>query len=137
MKTKGVQQGKTRWAHYSIAYHFVWIPKYRRPVLLDDVQAAFNELVAECCERHGFTLLECETDQDHVHVFVSAPPSWAPATIVGYLKGYTSRFLRLRFNRLVKICRKDPLWTKAYYVGTAGATTSEAIRKYIAESQGR
>lgn len=28
MKTK-----KTRYAHYNINYHFVWIPKYRRKIL--------------------------------------------------------------------------------------------------------
>ena len=24
-----MQAKKTRWTHYQIAYHFVWIPKYR------------------------------------------------------------------------------------------------------------
>jgi len=27
-KEGGMQAGKTRWAHYHIAYHLVWIPKY-------------------------------------------------------------------------------------------------------------
>lgn len=33
-----LQAGKTRWCHYNIAYHFVWIPKSRRKVLRRDVQ---------------------------------------------------------------------------------------------------
>ena len=28
------QEGKTRYTHYSIAYHLVWISKYRRKILV-------------------------------------------------------------------------------------------------------
>ena len=74
-----MQTGKTRWTHDSIAYHLVWIPKYRRKVLTGEVQKAAKERMAECCERHDLTLLALETDQDHVPVFVSAPPRFSPA----------------------------------------------------------
>ncbi|WP_134373246.1 IS200/IS605 family transposase, partial [Candidatus Methylacidiphilum fumarolicum] len=86
-----LQTGKTRWAHYQIAYHFVWIPKYRRRILSGEVDAACKALLAECCRQHGFRLPALETDIDHVHCFVSASPRWSPSTIVGLLKGYTSR----------------------------------------------
>jgi predicted ATP-dependent protease len=35
----GLQAGKTRWTHYQTGYHLVWMPKYRRKVLRDDVAA--------------------------------------------------------------------------------------------------
>jgi REP element-mobilizing transposase RayT len=38
MDESGMQVGKTRYTHYSIAYHLVWIPKYRRRVLTGEVQ---------------------------------------------------------------------------------------------------
>ncbi len=132
-----MQEGKTRWTHYSIAYHLVWIPKYRRKVLTGEVQKATKELIAECCERHDLTLLALETDQDHIHVFVSAPPRVSPAEIANLLKGYSSRYLRERFPHLKRVCGKDHLWTQAYYVGTAGTVSAEIIRRYIMESQGK
>ena len=132
-----MQSGKTRWAQYSIAYHFVWIPKYRRKILTGDIQKAAKELIAESAQRHGLTILEMETDEDHVHVFVSAPPRFSPAEIANLLKGYSSRYLRERFPKLKKICGKDPLWAQAYYVGTAGEVSSEVIRRYISECQGK
>ena len=89
-----MQDGKTRWTHYSIAYHLIWIPKYRRKVLTGEVQKATKELIAECCERHDMTLLALETDQDHVHVCVSAPPRFSPAEIANLLKGSSSRYRR-------------------------------------------
>lgn len=131
-----LQTGKTRWCHYQTAYHFGWIPKYRRRVLTGEVQVAAKAAIEACCVRHGFTLLALETDEDHVHCFVSAPPRWAPATIVGLLKGYSSRQLRAQFPALKKRCGKESLWTSAYYAGTAGAVSAAVIRRYIAECQG-
>ncbi len=133
----GLQTGKTRWTHYQIAYHLVWIPKYRRRILTGEVQRACKDLVTECCERHGLTLLEQETDEDHIRVFVSAPPRMSPAQIANLLKGYTSRYLRERFPGLTKKTGKDHLWTQAYYVGTEGNVSAEVIRRYIAESLGK
>lgn len=45
------------------------------------VQKATKRLFQECCERPGLTLLALETDEDHIHVFVSAPPRFSPALI--------------------------------------------------------
>ncbi|MBI3961780.1 MAG: IS200/IS605 family transposase [Deinococcus sp.] len=132
-----MQTGKTRWTHYHIAYHFVWIPKYRRRILIGEVRAETKRLIAECCDRHGLALLAMETDDDHVHVFVSAPPRFSPADIAGLLKGYSSRYLRERFPNLKNKCRKEHLWTQAYYVGTAGNVSAEVIRRYIQACPGK
>ncbi|MHB8253173.1 MAG: IS200/IS605 family transposase [Acidiferrobacter sp.] len=139
-----MQTGKTRWTHYQIAYHFVWIPKYRRKIFTGEGEAlwaawpmACKKLIEECCIQQGFVLLALETDVDHVHCFVSAKPRWAPTTIVGLLKGYTSRKLREQFPKLKKVCGHEQLWTQAYYVGTAGSVSAEVIRRYIQECQGQ
>ena len=132
-----LQVGKTRWTHYQTGYHLVWIPKYRRRIFTDGVTAETKRLMAECCERNGLVLLSCETDDDHVHVFVSAPPRWSPAQIANVLKGYSSRYLREKFPELKKLCGREQLWTQAYYVGTAGTVAAEVIRRYIEECQGK
>ena len=137
METSSLQVGKTRYTHYSIAYHLVWLPKYRRKILTGDVQAETKRLITECCERQGLALLALETDLDHIHVFVSAPPRFSPALIANLLKGYSSRYLREKFPRLKKVCGKDHLWTSSYYVGTAGVVATETIRRYIMECQGK
>lgn len=128
--------GSTSWCHYQIAYHFVWIPKYRRKILQGTVETRFKELVFECGKKYHLRILALETDIDHVHCFISATPSWSPAKIVGYLKGYTSRYLREEFPCLKRKCGKTQLWTVAYYVGTAASVSQEVIRRYITECQG-
>jgi len=78
-----------------------------------------------------------ETDEDHLHVFVSAPPRFSPAMIDNLLKGHSSRYLRERFPHLKKVCGKEHLWTQSYYLGTAGAGSAETIKRYIVECQGK
>ena len=137
MKENGLQVGKTRYTHYSIAYHLVWIPKYRRRILTGEVQKETKRLIAQCCERQGLTLLALETDEDHIHVCVGAPPRFSPALIANLLKGYSSRFLREKFPQLKKVCGKGHLWASSYYVGTAGNSSAETIRRYLVECQGK
>ena len=74
-----LQSAKTRWAHYQTGYHLVWIPKYRRRDLVDAVANETKRLIADCCRANTLPLIAIETDMDHVHVFVSAPPRWSPA----------------------------------------------------------
>ncbi|MBT9282556.1 MAG: transposase [Hydrogenibacillus schlegelii] len=44
MKTR-----KTRYAHYNINSHFVWIPKYRRKVLTGAVADELERLIRKVC----------------------------------------------------------------------------------------
>ena len=136
MKNKGLQQGKTRWTRYQTGYHLIWIPKYRKKVLVGEVQKELKALIRKCADKHGFSIIAVETDIDHVHVFVSAPPRFSPAWLANLLKGYTSRMLREKFPFLKRKCGRDKLWTSAYYVGTAGEVSSETIIRYITECQG-
>ena len=102
-----------------------------------EVQVETKRLIKECCDRHGLTLLALETDEDHIHVFVRAPPRFSPALIANLLKGYSSRYLREKFPHLKKVCGKDHLWTSAYYVGTEGLVSAEIITRYITQCQGK
>jgi putative transposase len=99
--------------------------------------AETKRLLHECADKYQMKIIALETDIDHVHVFVSAPPRMSPSYIANLLKGYSSRFLRLKYPNLKKLCGKEQLWTKAYYVGTAGNMSAETIRRYISECQGK
>jgi hypothetical protein len=65
METDGLQVGKTRDTHSSIAYHLVCVPKYRRRVLTGEARQEAKRLIAQCCERRGLKKLSLETDEDH------------------------------------------------------------------------
>ena len=129
-----MQTKKTRWSHYLCNYHLVWIPKYRRKILTGEVARELEKLLREVVEKSGMEIISLSIQPDHVHVFLSAPPRFAPAEIVNLLKGYTSRKLRERFPEL-KAVHPRSLWVRSYYVGTAGHVSQETIKRYIEEAQ--
>lgn len=125
---------KTRYSVYNINYHFVWIPKYRKPVLVDKVAEKLKEIFSTVATQNEMEILGVEVMPEHVHLFISAPPRYSPAWIVNAFKGTSARWLREWFPHLEREIR-GKLWTRTYYVGTAGAVTAETIRKYIEEQE--
>ncbi|MBX6423430.1 IS200/IS605 family transposase [Thermosulfurimonas sp. F29] len=113
---------------YLLNYHFVWIPRRRRPVLVGRVAERLKELILEKAGELKLEVLELAIQPDHVHLFVSAPPNLAPNQIMFRIKGYTARVLRREFPWLRKL---PSMWTRAYFVSTAGNVSSETIRRYI------
>jgi putative transposase len=59
---------------------------------------------------------------DHVHLFVNCPPTLAPCEIIFRVKGWSSRVLRQEFPHLPRL---PLLWTRSYFVGTAGNVSSD------------
>lgn len=125
---------KTRNSIYNLNYHIVWIPKYRRKLFTGQMELRLGEIIRESCIRNGISVLALEIMPGHIHLFVSAPPRWSPSEIVNIIKGYSSRKMRQEFLQLKKMI-KDKLWTRTYFIGSAGTVTSETIKKYIAEQK--
>ena len=125
---------KTRHAVYQINYHFVWCPKYRRPVLTGNISDRLVQLIPQKVTELEGEVIELVVRPDHVHLFSSFPPTLAPNQIMYRIKGSTSRQLRTEFPSLKS--RLPSLWTHSYYVGTAGEVSSETIRKYIEAQEG-
>ena len=76
---------------YQTAYHVVWCPKYRRSVLTGAVADSLRLLLTEVCNENGWVILSLEIQPDHIHLFVSIPPSKAVSDAVKKLKGTTAR----------------------------------------------
>lgn len=113
-------------------YHIVWSVKYRRKVLTPEIEDFLMETALQIAEDKGFTveLLECG-EMDHVHCFVTAPPTLSVTDIVKYLKGITGRKLFLQFPGLRTKLWEGVLWNHSYYCETVGSVSEETIRKYI------
>ncbi|HBT99794.1 MAG TPA: IS200/IS605 family transposase [Thermotoga naphthophila] len=123
---------KTRWSHYNLNYHFAWIPKYRRKILVGSIAEELERILRNTAKQHGIEILALSIQPDHVHLFVSAPPRFSPAEIANLFKGVSARKLLEKFPELRT---KEGLWARSYYVGTAGDVSEETIRRYIEECQ--
>lgn len=112
-----------------IHYHFVFCPRYRRKVfLIPGLETRFKELVQEVCEEHEMEILAMECHKDHVHLFLSALPQFSIPEIMQTIKGKTSHVLRAEFPELAKM---PSLWTRSYFVSTAGNVSSKTIEWYV------
>ena len=69
-----------------------------------------------------------EVMPDHVHLFIGVDPDVSPTQVMHRLKGFTSRTLRKEFPQLLKL---PSLWTRSYFVSTAGNVSAQKIEHYI------
>lgn len=112
-----------------INYHFVFCPRYRRKIFnIPGVEDRFKELTADECARLQIEVLAMECHIDHAHLFLSCLPTMSPSDIMHQLKGATSFVLREEFPQLAKM---PSLWTRSFFVSTAGNVSSETIKWYV------
>ena len=81
-----MRYAKNAGAVFSLKYHVVFCPKYRRPVLQSPVDTRLKELFERIASDYELTLHAMEIMPDHVHLFVeatafSAPLHWAFAPL--------------------------------------------------------
>ena len=122
----------TRHTKYLCNYHFVWIPKYRRELLVGEVAEYTKEVLKSIAEELGCEIIALEVMPDHIHLFVNCPPRYAPSYLANYFKGKSARLILKKFPELRKRTN-GKLWTRSYFVSTAGNVSSETIKKYIEE----
>ena len=123
---------RTHHAVYDLKYHLVWIPKYRKSLLLGSIEKRIKELFYEIAEEHDFEILAMDLTPDHVHLFVSAAPKWAPGKIVSIFKAITSKIIFEEFPQVKKKLWGGHLWSAGYYAaGVGDKVTAEMVKKYI------
>ena len=120
---------------YKVAYHVIWRPKYRKQVLTGEIAETVRGSITSICEERGWVILALEVQPDHIHLFVTIPPSLAVADAVKILKGTTARRLFATLPELKKQLYGGHLWSPSYYVGTAGDVSAETIRHYIERTE--
>jgi putative transposase len=118
----------------SINYHFVFVPKRRRPVLVQDVAKRLQEIIFGVVTEHGWKLIALEIMPDHVHFFINAPTHESPADIARWVKGRAAKLLRDEFPHLKKL---PSLWTPTYFVATTGQVSTEVVKQYIENQKGK
>ncbi len=116
---------------YKIQYHFVFVTKYRYHVLKGDVGLKVRERVRQTCQAFEIEIIKGVVSQDHVPLFVSAPPTMAPSEIMRRIKGRCSAKLFESFPDLKKRFWGRHFWARGYFCVTSGDLTEETIKEYL------
>ena len=116
---------------YDCKFHLVWITKYRKKVLVGLVAERVRELLRQICKSHEVDIIKGHVSKDHVHLFVSVPPSISTSSLMQQLKGKSSYKLLQENKQLQKEFWGRHLWGRGYFVATSGNITDEVIMEYI------
>ena len=126
------QLKRTSHAVYTAQYHLVWIPKFRMRLLGGEVGNKLKEILSGIAIRYGWELDTMEVMDDHVHLFVSFPPTVSICEAVQILKGVSSKRLTEEFPDMEQRIWGAPLWADGYFASTVNdRTTSQVVRRYI------
>ncbi len=122
----------TSHAVYQAQYHFVWCPKYRKKLLVGEIQKRVKEIFYEIAEQFDFEIDRCEVAEDHVHILISFPPRYSIAKVVGIIKGRSGSIMFEEFPKVKKKLWGGHFWEQGYFARTVGEhVTDEVIRRYI------
>ena len=127
--TKGYRKGSH--TVYQCHYHFVFIPKYRKPILRGEVALAVRDLVREVCKAYDIEILKGQVRPDHVHPLLSVPPTMAPSRVMNAIKGRSLNRLMRNFRELNRQFWGRHLWSRGYFVATSGNVTDDVLKRYI------
>lgn len=123
---------------YSIQYHIVWCVKYRHKILSGDVEKRLYELLQKIATDNSITILEYNTDLDHVHLLIDCSPQHYIPNLIKALKGVSARLLMKEYGTALKSkLWGGHFWNPSYFIATVSENTEAQIRNYIQSQKER
>ena len=116
---------------YSLQYHIVWVTKYRKPILTEDIEKEVETYLLEILKSLDMIPIAMEIMPDHIHVLVDAKPQLRVSDAIKILKGTTARWLFLAHPELKQQLWGGHLWNPSYFVATVSDRTLEQVKTYI------
>ena len=116
---------------YGIEYHVVFCVKYRKKIINDTIKNSLFQIFILLAEEMGFTIIEINTDLDHVHLLISCKPQHYIPDIIKRLKGTSARWLFQLYPELKVQLYGGHLWNPSYFIATVSDTLEENIKEYI------
>ena len=114
---------------YSCVYHVIWCPKYRRRVLVGEVEERLRQIIMDVAAKCRADIQGVEVMPDHVHLVVEVDPQYGIHRLVKQVKGVSSHILRGEFPHLKT--RLPTLWTNSYFVATVGGAPLAILKQYV------
>lgn len=118
---------------HRILVHLVWLPKYRKRVLVGKVAIRLRELFYEGAKMNGWWIEELSIQKDHIHMMIQIKPTERVSEVVNRIKGATSRVIRREYPELEEFLWGDSLWSDGYFAETVGRRDYASMKKYIEE----
>src|SRR5262249_35154342 len=123
---------------FALQVHLVFITKYRRDVLsvlaIRDLSVMFAK-VWDDFDDFNAKLIECNGEDDRVHLLVEYPPQVSISRLVNSLKGVSSRRLRAWRPEISGCYCKGGLWSPSYLAASCGGAPMTILRQYVEQQR--
>lgn len=83
-------------------FHFVFVPKRRKAVLVKEVADRAQEIIFEIVVKNRWRVLSLAIQPDHIHFLVNVTVNDSAASVAHKVKGRLSHDLRIEFTWLKK-----------------------------------
>ena len=122
---------------FDLKVHIVLVVKYRKRLLVGEMGEALKGIVNIICDEHGWNIVACETDKDHVHLMVEYDTTVRVCDIVKVIKQVTTHEMWVRFPELMgkNFWKRKIFWSDGYFACSIGEVSAERLKHYI-ENQG-
>ncbi len=117
----------TKW---ECKYHVVFIPKYRRKALYEELRRHLGPVFKTLTEQKESRIEEGHLMLDHVHMMIAIPPKYSVAQVIGYIKGKSAIYIARTFGERKRNFVGQHFWARGYFVSTVGRDEG-VIREYI------
>jgi len=117
-----------------INFHFVFVPKRRKAVLVKEVADRAQEIIFEIVVKNRWRVLSLAIQPDHIHFLVNVTVNDSAASVAHKVKGRLSHDLRIEFTWLKKL---PSTWTPSYFVGSVGNVSTAIVKEYIESQTGK
>ena len=122
---------------YLLQYHIVWVTKYRKPILTEDIAGDTKHHLLTTMSELQMDCLAMEVMPDHIHLLVSCKPQLRLSDAIKVLKGNTARWLFMGHPELKKSLWGGHLWNPSYFVVTVSERSTAQVEAYIQSQERR
>ena len=120
---------------YCLQYHIVWCTKYRKKVIVGNIESDVKEHLYRTAEDLDIKILAMETMPDHIHMLIECKPQCRISDAIKVFKGNTATWLFLTHPEIKTKLWGGHLWNPSYFVATVSERTKEQITNYISSQK--
>lgn len=116
----------------------IFVTKYRKKIFAHPKRSEdVKQFIYDIAIRYSYTVIQMETDRDHIHILLEYNPKTPVSLIVKQLKQYsTYRMWQYHGEYLSRVYwKKKILWSEGYFVCSIGQVSQAVIENYI-QNQG-
>ncbi len=83
------------------------------------------------------SLIEANSDRDHIHLLIEVHPGNNLAKLIGVIKGITSHGIREKYSaKISSYLWGSSFWSDSYFIASTGGVSISVLKQYI-ENQGK